>query len=70
MRHGNDPKLRLDYCGRTIQRARTSAARPTPRSAPMIPRVAWCGTSRSAFRTAGASGLLRRGRPLQFARMP
>jgi hypothetical protein len=30
-RHGNDPKLRLDYYRRTLQRARTSAAGPTPR---------------------------------------
>jgi hypothetical protein len=40
MRHGNDPKLRLDYYGRTIQRARTSAAGPTPRSTPMTHQVA------------------------------
>jgi hypothetical protein len=35
-RHGNDPKLRLDYYRRTLQRARTSAAGPTPRSTPTI----------------------------------
>jgi hypothetical protein len=38
-RHGNDPKLRLDLFSRTIQRARTSAARPTPRSTPMTQQV-------------------------------
>jgi hypothetical protein len=38
-RHGDDLKLRLDYYIRTLQRARTSAAAPTPRSESMTRKV-------------------------------
>jgi hypothetical protein len=38
-RHGNDPKLRLDYYRRTLQRARTSAPGPAPRRTPTILEV-------------------------------
>jgi hypothetical protein len=39
-RHGNDLKLRIDYYRRTLQRARASAAGPSPRSYPTSPKVA------------------------------